>query len=77
MFLLFVLLSGCGLTDATDGETEDPGDCCWLIGDDAVERCIRESVDDWSLYDRNDDGCIDVRCFPSTFDFHVLACPAE
>ena len=75
--LLLTVLTACGVADATDGEADDPGDCCWLLSDDAIANCIRESVDDWSIYDTNEDGCIDVRCFESTADFGVLVCPAE
>lgn len=72
-FLLLVAICACGV-DSED-PPEDPGDCCWRLTEKGVAECIRDAVPDFSVYDLNEDGCIDVRCFPSTVDYHVIVCP--
>lgn len=77
LLLTAALSVACGVSDAIDGEADDPGDCCWLLSEDEVAQCMRDSIDDWSLYKRDANGCIDAVCFPSLWADHVLVCPAE
>ncbi len=74
--LFLILFSACGAIDASDGQADDPGDCCWFWpAEESVRQCVLESVDDWSIYEHDDEGCVPVHCYPATIDAIVKVCP--
>jgi len=67
---MLALIGACGAIDAADGSKPgSPSDCCWLIGEAGIKRCLLQFVE----YPGD---CVYTKCFPDTSKL-IVACEPD
>jgi len=75
--LLITILSACGAVNAAEDHPVNPSDCCWLVGREPIESCLRDFLDEPGA-------CAHTKCVTTGYvevswptDAGETACPVQ